>query len=614
MKKFILLTLIFCLILSLPACGGKGYGDTSGPAAKGPVNIRLDDAGITVNGVPVGEDPKAGVYTAHDIVYYESGRGPLYGEGTARDEHPAAEAAAHTVLHITAPGVYILSGRLSAGQIAVDLGEGARDDPTAVVELILAGVDITCTVAPAILFYNVYECDRGAVPSPTVDTSGAGANLRIRDGTDNTVTGSYVARIYASVEQDGQGKITDSKKLHKYDGAVYSKMSMNVFGGDGRLTINAENEGLDTERHLTINGGVLNIFSGNDGINANQDGVSVITVNGGDLAVVSNGGYGGGDGIDSNGWLVINWGTVRAFACSASQDAGLDASLGLLLNGGQVAATGSMPVAAAPESHQRSVAFALPQGEPGAYSVRDGAGAEILPVRAQNAFSHLTVSSPRLDDGQYRLYLGETPLAAAHCGVGEPPDTAPDTTTPPPLDPPPEVPDDALVKITDYIPGLFVDLRYATENNFTGQIVYDFTEPYLRYGTVKKLALVQEALLEQGYSLMIWDALRPVSAQFALWEICPDSRYITDPNKGFSNHSRGNTVDVTLVRADGSPVPMPSDFDTFTALADRDYSDVSPQAEENAKLLEAAMAAQGFKPYQAEWWHYTDNVTYGVVK
>ena len=176
------------------------------------------------------------------------------------------------------------------------------------------------------------------------------------------------------------------------------------------------------------------------------------------------------------------------------------------------------------------------------------------------------------------------------------------------------MPDDALVKITDYIPGIFVDLRYATENNFTGQVIYDFTEPLLRYGTVKKLARVQEALLAEGYSLKIWDALRPVSAQFALWAVCPDSRYITDPNKSTSNHCRGNTVDVTLVRADGTEIPMPSDFDTFNALADRDYSDVSPQATENVKRLEAVMIDQGFKPYSAEWWHYTDATTYGVVE
>ena len=64
--------------------------------------------------------------------------------------------------------------------------------------LILNGVDITCTVAPAVIFYNVYECGSTDedTASETVDTSAAGANVLIADGTINNVTGSYVARIY----------------------------------------------------------------------------------------------------------------------------------------------------------------------------------------------------------------------------------------------------------------------------------------------------------------------------------------------------------------------------------------------------------------------------------
>ena len=67
-------------------------------------------------------DEPAAVYTAHDIVYYEAGRDFTYGEGTEADEHTTEEAAAHTVVHITQPGTYAVSGTLSAGQIAVDHG------------------------------------------------------------------------------------------------------------------------------------------------------------------------------------------------------------------------------------------------------------------------------------------------------------------------------------------------------------------------------------------------------------------------------------------------------------------------------------------------------------
>ena len=112
----------------------------------------------------------------------------------------------------------------------------------------------------------------------------------------------------------------------------------------------------------------------------------------------------------------------------------------------------------------------------------------------------------------------------------------------------------------------------------------------------------------------MWDAYRPIEAQLKLWEICPDPAYVSDPNKGYSGHCRGNTIDVTLVTADGKELEMPSGYDEFSALADRDYSDVSSAAAKNAELLESVMKKHGFKGYQAEWWHYTDTVSYRVVK
>ena len=78
----------------------------------------------------------------------------------------------------------------------MDLGEGAEDDPEAVVTLILNWVDITCTVAPAVIFYNVYECGDKDNPTATVDTSAADANVILAEGSVNNVTGSHVARIY----------------------------------------------------------------------------------------------------------------------------------------------------------------------------------------------------------------------------------------------------------------------------------------------------------------------------------------------------------------------------------------------------------------------------------
>lgn len=193
---------------------------------------------------------------------------------------------------------------------------------------------------------------------------------------------------------------------------------------------------------------------------------------------------------------------------------------------------------------------------------------------------------------------------------GPEPEPLPAPEPEPESEPEPEPAD--LVPVTDYVPGVRVDLKYAAADNFTGQVIYGFTEAYLRYGTVQKLAAAQEALAAEGYSLLIWDAFRPAEAQFCLWEVCPNPVYVANPEKGFSSHSRGNTVDVTLVLADGSPVEMPTEFDDFSPLADRDYSDVPEAAASHARLLEDVMTDCGFKPYSGEWWHFSDTDSYPV--
>ena len=71
-----------------------------------------------------------------------------------------------------------------------------------------------------------------------------------------------------------------------------------------------------------------------------------------------------------------------------------------------------------------------------------------------------------------------------------------------------------FVRVADWIPDIYTDLRYAADNNFTGQAIYDFSDAYLRYGTVQKLVAAQETIAESGCSLLIWDAFRPASAQF----------------------------------------------------------------------------------------------------
>ena len=390
------------------------------------VEIVLSDTAVTVDGAPAGSDSSSAVYVANDIVYYEEGRDFTYGEGTAADAHSAADAAAHTVVHITKPGAYSITGTLSRGQIAVDLGENAEDDETAVVTLILNGADITCEVAPAVIFYRVYECGSTDADSAEkdVDTSTAGANVLIADGTVNTVRGSYVARIYKSgsvvLNEDGTA-VEDAKKLHKYDGAFYSKMSMNISGGKegtGILNIHADNEGLDSELHLTVNGGNINIYSGNDGINTNEDGVSVTTVNGGTLTIRVTGETGEGDGIDSNGWLVINGGTVIASACATSADAGIDSDMGIHITGGTVVAAGHM-LDRIEDGGQTYAVFNFAAEQQGGKTIRlkNEKDKTVLEACPENSYSILIVSSSELKEGTYTLWSDGQQLAGMSGGM-----------------------------------------------------------------------------------------------------------------------------------------------------------------------------------------------------
>ena len=374
MKKISIFFLLAICLLAFCSC--QLHGPSKGSEGV-TATVILSDQKITVNGNEISQKQEQGLYAANDIVYYESGKDFTYGEGTEKDAHEKSEAEAHTVLHVTKAGTYILKGKLSQGQIAVDLGKDAKDDKNAVVTLVFDGLDITCTVAPAVIFYNVYECGSTDSKDATkdVNTAKAGANVILADDSVNFVNGSYVERIYKAdtVELNkDKTQVTDAKKLHKYDGAFYSKMSMNISGeekGNGILNITAENEGLDSELHLTINGGEINIRSGNDGINTNEDNVSVTTINGGKINIKVTGETGEGDGIDSNGWLVINGGSVTCQACSTSADAGIDSDKGIHINGGVVMASGNM-LDHISESEQSYVVFTFQDKIKGGEEIR----------------------------------------------------------------------------------------------------------------------------------------------------------------------------------------------------------------------------------------------------
>lgn len=157
---------------------------------------------------------------------------------------------------------------------------------------------------------------------------------------------------------------------------------------------------------------------------------------------------------------------------------------------------------------------------------------------------------------------------------------------------------------------IVLDIRYATDNNFTGQKVYPAARCYLRAGIAERLLRVQAALRSQGLGLKVFDCYRPFSVQERFWSIMPDERYVLEPVRKngvivkSSRHNKGAAVDVTLVDARGVELPMPTGYDDFSTKAHRDDVSASPEARKNSLLLEKAMAAQGFEPLPTEWWHF----------
>ena len=264
--------------------------------------------------------------------------------------HTEDEAYNNPVIHITQPGTYILEGKWH-GQILIDLGDTDEtfSNEEAKVTIVLNGVEVTCDCAPSFIAYSAYECDNTWEDkdswSNEVDTSNAGVNVIIADDTENSFTGANVYRMLKAKYKDenDDSEIPVQKKARKTDGAFYSYVSMNINGDEannGILNITSTTfEGLDSELHLTINGGVININTQDDGINVNEDHVSVFTMNDGKLTIYA--GLGAeGDGVDSNGYVVINGGTLYAIA-SPFSDNGIDSEDGTKVNGGTVFAAGS---------------------------------------------------------------------------------------------------------------------------------------------------------------------------------------------------------------------------------------------------------------------------------
>lgn len=163
-----------------------------------------------------------------------------------------------------------------------------------------------------------------------------------------------------------------------------------------------------------------------------------------------------------------------------------------------------------------------------------------------------------------------------------------------------------LVTIKSVNPHILVDLRYAGSNNFTGKKIYRTNVCYLKKTTALKLDAVQKELEKQGLGLKIWDGYRSPATQKKFWRLVPDPRYVAPPAQG-SRHTRGCSVDVTLITSAGNELPMPTDFDDFSEKAHQNYLQLPAATINNRELLKQVMIKHGFTPATHEWWHFDDS-------
>ena len=180
-----------------------------------------------------------------------------------------------------------------------------------------------------------------------------------------------------------------------------------------------------------------------------------------------------------------------------------------------------------------------------------------------------------------------------------------------------------FAEISSMIDDAVFDIRYYSENNFTGNKIDGYKAPraYLTKEALSALAKAADDLRSQGYRLLIWDSYRPQKAvdNFVRWindeNDIGDKSFYPDLEKSNllagnyimakSGHTRGSTVDLTIIKKDGGFVDMGGTFDLFSEFSHPDYENITEKQKHNRQILHDAMIKAGFKGLDSEWWHFT---------
>lgn len=162
-----------------------------------------------------------------------------------------------------------------------------------------------------------------------------------------------------------------------------------------------------------------------------------------------------------------------------------------------------------------------------------------------------------------------------------------------------------LVDLSQLNDNFAYDMRYATKNNFVGEVLYDTCRCLLRYEVAKDIIKANNEFKQHGYHIKFFDCYRPLHVQQKMWDKVPVSGFVANPMRGGSVHNRGGAVDITLVDSSGKELDMGTDFDFFGLKANHTYQNLEPHILKNRNLLKTVMERHNFRAIRSEWWHYS---------
>lgn len=359
-------------------------------AADNNVLINLEKNNITVDGHEISKNKNDAVYLTNKT---DNG-------GTSNKAIEANIEITH-IINISKPGIYEFTGKIENCQISINANNIVGD-----IELILNNVDITCDNAPVIFIYR-----------KDIKNSDCNVSINTKKGTNNILEGARlkvdikdwenIAELVYNTES-GRTSMKEFYERYKYNGAISSDVPL-IFEGEGTLDIlSKKKEAIECKQSITINSGIYIINAADDCINSCSKTDGAITINGGTIVANVLKKADEGDGLDSNGSIIINGGETYLFSYCEEEN-GYDTEYGMFINGGTLLSIGIRYEEITRDFNNKIIEESyeekIPVGE--TIVVVDEAENAIFALKTDREIQNFIYSSDELVFNEYKIYIGE---------------------------------------------------------------------------------------------------------------------------------------------------------------------------------------------------------------